>query len=478
MAREKKQPGVELHGRSFRYRMRVMDAGQKRVAKYKRWPFVEGEEAKKLSPSHPLRRENALTNANAFALQDRHRRKSPRFADGAVEAEGTLLEWLLRYQAEALELRAFQASDIEPMLAGMKIRKGLPRPPTSREKLAFRIQPRASAEHDIGQIRTIVRIAETEGDIADMLHTQVTQLGAVPFQRLLSLWAKGKAKPKTLRRLITTFNGVWKHHRQFYDMRLERPWADIEIPGDGSKPKARAITRDELRKIDSELNRLHPSVRGAISFLRWTGARRAEACKLRWEMLHWNVEPNSSPSAHFERTKAARGAYKARFTYLEQGAIEALAECAAAQRSPPNPVGGKKAFDWRTFDWPKKGWVFPAPESPTRPLAGQTVYQAFTRCVKHAGVAHVSPHHLRHTRATVLTATIPQAMAQELLGHDDAATFAIYRHLGEEAGYLMRDSSGALVSADALKSKEAIKDAIKKLPKKERAALVVDLLAD
>jgi hypothetical protein len=85
---------------------------------------------------------------------------------------------------------------------------------------------------------------------------------------------------------------------------------------------------------------------------------------------------------------------------------------------------------------------------------------------------------LRHTKATVLTATVPQAMAQELLGHEDAATFARYRHLAEEAGYMVRDRAGQLVNAENLKGVDSLSEAIKKLSKKDRAALMAKLVGD
>ena len=83
---------------------------------------------------------------------------------------------------------------------------------------------------------------------------------------------------------------------------------------------------------------------------------------------------------------------------------------------------------------------------------------------------------LRHTKATVLTATVPQAMAQEMLGHEDAATFAIYRHLAEEAGYMVKDKTGKLVNAEELKSKDDIVAALKKLEVKDRAEILAQLL--
>lgn len=484
MAREVRQPGVELHGNGFRYRMRVMKEGEKRTATYQRWPFVVGAEAKALAPDDPLRRENALANANAFALRDRQKRKSPQRIGGLEDPKGTLLEWLIRYQMEALEQRRYDPRFLAPMVEFIEARsarkKGDPPlvDPVPSEKLTFHCVPRVaeSVEHDKSQIRSILRLAREHTTIDDMLHSPVQALGSQHMHQLLALWAKGKARAKTKRKLLSMFAAVWKHHDEFYGMHFDkRPWDSITIPGDGEKPKARAIPKSELAKIEAEFRRLHRNVRGAIEFLRWTGARRSEASKLRWEKIMWPEA--GSPSAHFERTKAKRGVYRARFVYLEDEAIVALARMVKPEDKDGNPIAYDAAtFDWRTFDWPKKGWVFPSPKNPNERIAGQTIYQAFVRCVNHAGVPHASPHHLRHTKATVLTATVPQAIAQEMLGHEDAATFAIYRHLAEEAGYMVRDKAGMLVSADELKSKDDIVSALKKLPLKDRAEILSQLL--
>lgn len=483
MAREVRQAGVELHGNSFRYRLRLMEEGQKRTATYRRWPFVVGAEGKALAADDPLRRENALANANAFALRDRQKRKSPQRVGGFEDPKGTLLEWLIRYQMEALELRRYDPRFLGPMVEFIQARSRRKKgddpmlDPVPVEKLTFHCVPRVaeSVDHDKSQIRSILRLSGEHTTIDDMLHSQVQSLGSQHIHQLLALWAKGKARAKTKRKLLSMLAAVWKHHEEFHGMRLEKPWASITIRGDGEKPKARAIPKAELAKIEGELGRLHPFVRGAIEFLRWTGARRSEASKLRWEKLMWPEA--GAPSAHFERTKAKRGVYRARFVYLEDECIAALARMVKPVDQKGEPIVYDAAtFDWRKFDWPKKGWVFPSPKNPEERVAGQTIYQAFTRCVEHAGVPHASPHHLRHTKATVLTATVPQAMAQEMLGHEDAATFAIYRHLAEEAGYMVRDKTGMLVGADELKSKEDIVSALKKLPLKDRAEVLSQLL--
>lgn len=484
MGRTSKNHGVELHGKSFRYRMRVSEQGSKRVASYKRWPFVEGAEAKKLAKDHPLRKENAKANALAFALKDRQARKSPQWTNGAKDAEGTLLEWLIRFQVEALELRAYRAEDLSAHLERIALRlsgirvKDMPPDPVPNTPTRFQLQPRAekSVDHDLSQIRSLVRLAKGSVEINDILYKHIQSLGSGDIHSLLAAWGNGKAKPRTKRKLLSLFSAAYSHHAEFHSMKAHKPWTDIKVLGDGKKSKARALLNHEVEKIEAELGRLHPAVRGAIEFLRWTGARRGEAAKLVWENIMWNTGKNSAPSAHFKRTKAARGTYKARFVYLEDGCVCALARMVRPKDEEGNVIDYIPGeFDFTGFPWPKQGWVFPAPQTPSQPVSGDTIYQAFVRSVAHAGVAHASPHHLRHTKATVLTATVPQAMAQEMLGHEDASTFAIYRHLAEEAGFMVRDRQGRLVNAEELKSKEAIRDAFLKLTPDDQASLLVEL---
>lgn len=478
-----KNHGVELHGKAYRYRMRIKDERGHRVTVYKTWSFIEGPEAKKLEKGHPLRKENAYANALAFALRDRSDRKTPRWRDNRKDPKGSLLEWLVRYQTEALEQRRYLATDLQAHLdridAHLDRQRGeeLPEDPIPHRALHIQIEPRAagSVKHDKSQIRSMVRLGREHAEILAMLEAQVATISPDQIHHLLAVWSGGKARPRTKRRLINTLSAVWNHHSQFYGMKLEKPWEDIDILGDGTPPKARAIPKAELAAIEAEFGRLHPTVRAAIEFLRWTGARRSEAEKLRWEKIVWPEV--GEPAAHFQRTKAARGVYKARFVYLEEACLVALARMVRPSDKDGEPIDYDPAtFDWRSFPWPKKGWVFPAPTDPQKPIHGQTIYQAFVRSVRHAGVPHASPHHLRHTKATVLTATVPQAMAQEMLGHEDAGSFAIYRHMAEEAGYMVRDKAGQLVSADELKTENDILEALKKLPLANRASLISKLI--
>lgn len=435
MAGGVRQPGVELRGNGYTVRIRQMTDGAVRELARARYPFVGVKEAAGLAKDHPLRRTNALALANAYALRESRAGKTARRPGEGREAEGTLLEWLLRYNDEALNLHPWG----EP-----------------GKTLKIQVSPRASAEHDKSQIRTIQRIAGEEKDIAGMLKTPVPQLEEWQFDRLLALWSEGKAKPRTRRRLLSTFSAVWKHHAKHYKMKAAKPWEEIEIEGDGVKEKARALTESELEKAEKELHRLHPFTRAAIEFTRWTGARRAETAKLRWEDIIWPGVKDALPLAHFKRTKAARGSYKERLTYLDAGAMKAIDDMKGGQ------------------DYPSTGWIFPAPKSPESHISGSTIYQGFVRCLSKAGVPHASPHHLRHTRATELSVFLELSQLMEQLGHDDVDSAKIYQHLAEQTGRTIREKGGKRVSAADARGKEAKAELLESLTIEELKAKLAE----
>lgn len=470
---EHREPGVELHGNNYRFRERIMVDGVTKKGDYKRWPFVAND-----SKSQRL----ALDHANAYAIKARHERGKPYKKGGLRDAEGTLMEWLLRYQCEALDGRLYDGR-VMPVLVE-RIYQRIDGVSGEEEDLNLAPFPRshrsqAGIEVDKSHIRSMFRLARDYPEIDDILRSPVDALGSADIKRLLDAWANGKAKRATKGRVIDTLSMAWAHHAINYSMKAHKPWQDLRIEGDGEKPKARAIPAHELKSIEREFNRLHPYVRGAIEFLRWTGARRGEAVKLEWKNIKWPPagSDQQAPAVLLERTKATRGTYRERSTYLEDGGVLALARM-VHEIEKPGELFDEEAFEASTFAWPKKGRVFRSPKNPSEPLAAGTISQAFKRSVEHAGVPHASVHHLRHTKATVLTATVPQAIAQELLGHEDSASFERYRHLAEEAGYMVRTKHGELVSKEQLRSTENIIEALKGLPKADRAAVLSALMAD
>jgi integrase len=460
MAREVRQPGVYERGSHFFVRIRQRVDGKIEDVARCRYPFVSGREAVPLKLDHPLRRENALALANAYALHEHHRLKTPQREGGGREAQGTLIEWLLRYQEEALNLCAY----------------------IDENGLLRNLVPRASADHDMGQIRTLQTMAVADKRLLSMLRRQVSELDKDDFLYLLSRWHGGKAMTSTQRRLLTTFSSAWGHHADCHSMTLEKPWKGIKLQRGAARPiEERVLTESQLQKIEEEIKRLQPCTRAAIRFIRWTGARRAEAARLRWEDIRWPSLKGALPSAHFKRTKAARGAYKERITFIEFGAVEALYSMALGREMPEvqrTRMLKEHDYSGAKHDFPSEGWVFPASKDSSQPIRGDVIYTGFVRCLTHAGVAKAGPHILRHTRATALSARsdLSQGQAMEQLGHTDAKTFEIYRHMAEATGRLLRGVDGNLVNADDLRNEQAIIGAIQSLPLKRRHAIAAALM--
>jgi integrase len=102
-----------------------------------------------------------------------------------------------------------------------------------------------------------------------------------------------------------------------------------------------------------------------------------------------------------------------------------------------------KAFlqELRKYAGKKKGRVFPRPYS--------YYYQRLKYLANKVGIAHVTPHMLRHARAVdLLNRGMPLAYVQQFLGHANINTTAIYLQItgGELAQHLERVENGGTSS--------------------------------
>lgn len=493
------ETGVERRASHYRFRYRepYYDQGVKKFKVHSEtFEFRPEAEcrANGWPKNHDLWPDNARADANAASRRFHdERRRDAGNAKARPVVQGTLREWLERYRDEGLKGHAY----------------GLPGRPAP-----FELEPRAQAGrlHDIGQINTLLRMGgftvdgddEVQADprrrataqknrptvspaVGTILNTDIQALGQPHFRTILGLWSNGTAKPATKRRLRTTLRMCFQFHADYYDMKAPMDWLAGEIKGTGEKGKARALTRDEWDKVDKALtaSHMHPSVEAALRFIRWTGCRRAEAFRLRWEQVHWPTAGlrNMPTTVEFQRTKAARGTYKDRTIAIPDQAVDALRLAAG--------IGPKSQ------DWPMKGWVFPQPKpgqdrlAGQDPVAGQTVYTAFKRlfvapgakppanvALVAMGVAPASPHILRHTRATEMSVIMPATQLMEYFGWDDPETIKIYVKLAEEMGLLVRDADNLLRPAAQLQSEQNVRDYGNGLSIKQQEALVAKMAAD
>lgn len=79
---------------------------------------------------------------------------------------------------------------------------------------------------------------------------------------------------------------------------------------------------------------------------------------------------------------------------------------------------------------PHRGYLFPSPRYPTRPISKRHIQARISAIAEEAGIERrITPHALRHTFATLLLAEgAPITDVQALLRHSKLATTAIYLH--------------------------------------------------
>jgi integrase len=471
--------GVELRAHSYRFSDRT--GGRRHYVNY---PFLPESSCRKanLPLNDPRWPANALADANEYSRTYHRDANLPRIQERQPIA-GTLRAWLERYRDEALIGHRYG----DPQLPA----------PFARE-----VSSEAGRKHDIGQINTLLRMGgftiagEAEHraknpraakmldrhrpafspEVRNVLDTEIVSLGKSHFRVILDRWSAGKAAAPTKRRLRTTLSQSFEYHASNYDMNPGTEWLRIPIVGDGSEPKARALTEAEWTAIKNRLDtmNLHPSVRAAILFIRWTGVRRGEACSLRWEHISWPASRNAVPVALLKRTKAKRGTYKERHVPIPPNAQDALRAL----------INGE---DKKTPIWPKSGWVFPSPSKKGEHVPGQTIWQAFVRvfgaqqrkgaATKPSGIAvkRAAPHHLRHTRATELSVTMGEQQMMELFGWSDSEMLGRYRHIAENMGLLVRDADNRLRSTAELKRTDDVMEFFQNLSKTDRESLMTSM---
>lgn len=469
----------------FRYREPYYEQGVKKFRIHSETFEFRPEaecQANKWPKNHDMWPANALADANAASRRfHQERTRDASNAKARPVVQGSLREWLERYRDEGLLGHAYNKPDQPP---------------------PFQFEPRSQKgrDHDVGQINTLLRMGgfKVRGDdvaaldsrrralmeknrptfsteVQGVLETEVAKLAKTHFKTILDRWSGGKAKASTKRRLRSNLRSCMEFHDTSYRMPTSTDWMAVTIVGDGQKPAARALNQDEWSQINQSLNSraLHPSVLGCITFMRWTGCRRGEACNLRWENITWPKanQMDAVPVAQFDRTKAKRGHYKDRRVPVNEQALEGLRIAAGL---PPG--------DTR---WPKTGWVFVRPipskgkKAGDEHVAGTTIYQAFARTFGKKGlssphlVANIkpaAPHHMRHTRATELSVGMGAQQMMELFGWDDPDMVQHYRHEAENMGLLVRDADNVLRPAAQMENEQAVLDFVAKLPaaKQER----------
>jgi len=87
---------------------------------------------------------------------------------------------------------------------------------------------------------------------------------------------------------------------------------------------------------------------------------------------------------------------------------------------------------WQRYQ--PRGWLFPSPSIPGRPLHEATAQRVFDMATRRAGLPHNGGiHSLRHSFAThLLEAGVPLPVIQRMIGHSNLGTTSRYLHVRRE----------------------------------------------
>ena len=163
----------------------------------------------------------------------------------------------------------------------------------------------------------------------------------------------------------------------------------------------------------------HAGIAGAIRFMRWTGCRPDEACRLTLRSLEGLNSPE--PVARLTEHKTRKSTGQDRVIPLGPQALAVVRE---AMREPE--------LERRLF-------VSRAGE----PLRPNGIYQAVQRTCRRYGLERWTPYQLRHLAATeVLESTGSEVMAAAALGHSPSST--IVRRYSQDRAKLARSGINAI----------------------------------
>ena len=246
--------------------------------------------------------------------------------------------------------------------------------------------------------------------------------GRIPLAKLTP-WAierwksdrRGRIAAATLNRELTTLKAVLSKAVE-WDLLDKSPAASVKYLHEDNR-RVRWLTSDELGRLlaaaaaDVAVAWLVPAITLAVH----TGLRQGELLRLRWEdvtaggskMSLWNTK--SGKPRHIPLNTDARAILA---TLPREGTLVL-------------------AWPWR------------------KPISRITLYHAFRRAVRRAGVSHCTWHDLRHTFAShMVMAGVDLATVKELLGHETLEMTMRYAHLApQHSAQAVERLTGLFISA-------------------------------
>ncbi len=237
--------------------------------------------------------------------------------------------------------------------------------------------------------------------------------------------------PATIVRHLAVLSHVFTTALQEWDYNIPNPVQAAKRPA-LNNARERTVSPAEWRGILGELRQAQPATIAAIRFLRWTACRRGEVVNLLWE----HIDLNKKTAMLLDTKSPKAGKIESREIPLPAEALAALRAC----------YTGKKP--------PASGPVFSVDGN--KPLAGDTITQAWERACERAKIEDAVLHDLRHTRTTELAALLPMQKVMRITGHSDPRTMLrYYNPTAEDLGRELEEAETARTQAAGKKAKAA-----------------------
>ncbi len=280
-----------------------------------------------------------------------------------------------------------------------------------RQRVLDELQRRNLAQ---STIRLYLRVV---ADFARYFHTPPDQLGTEHLRQYhLHLIQDRKLATNSIVGYIAAL-------RFFFVKVLKRPYPELDLPNP-KRPKRlpTILSRDEVTRLIGAANTLFQYTILWLCYA--TAMRRAEVCAL--EQSH-----------------------------IDSARMMILVRSGKGDRDRDLPLGPKLLQLLRTYWCWKRPPVYLFPggfnhDQFDRPICDETVWHAVHTAAARAGITkRVSPHTLRHSRATHwLEAGVDLTTIQRLLGHARLEHTTVYLHLSDRHLRVQTDPTNAIPEFD------------------------------
>ncbi|HSZ36486.1 MAG TPA: site-specific integrase [Acidimicrobiales bacterium] len=225
---------------------------------------------------------------------------------------------------------------------------------------------------------------------------------------------------ETVRYVRSTLNRACRLARKWSSNTLPNPIAETELPSwgiDEAAEPVRAPTVEEVQLLLAHASDFDLRFSTCLRVIAATGARRGEACALRWSDVDWEngtvtIDESVVASKGGATIKSPKTRASIRAVAVDAGTLQLLEQLETEQQRLASESGATLIPASFVFSSEPGGNVPPHPDS---------VSHSFTK----ARVAAELPkdlhlHSLRHFQATSLDAVIPERQKQARLGWSTA----------------------------------------------------------